>query len=99
MFLAAFFTFQSSFVSVSEKGSKNTTMSGDDGTYKITVKSKVSVIILSSVSCANEEVTVGNQREINTELRQSVKVLDDVVIVGYGTKKIKNNYRFSRKNW
>jgi len=62
-------------------------MSGDDGTYKITVKSKVSVIILSSASCANEEVTVGNQREINTELRQSVKVLDDVVIVGYGTQK------------
>ncbi len=74
-------------ISVSEKGSTNATLTDENGSYKITVKTKNAVIIFSSASFATEEITVGNQREINKQLSQSVKGLDDVVIVGYGTQK------------
>jgi len=79
-----------SLVSVSEKGSKNTTLSADDGTFKLTVKSKDAVIVFSSAGFSTEESKVGDQREVNKQLRQSVKALDDVVIVGYGTQKSRN---------
>lgn len=79
-----------SLVSVSEKGSKNTTMSGEDGTYKLTVKSKDAVIVFSSAGFSSEQSKVGDQKEVNKQLRQSERVLDDVVIVGYGTQKSRN---------
>lgn len=77
-------------VSVSEKGSSNTTLSGEDGTYKITVKSKDAVIVFSSVSFSTAETKVGNLTEVNMQLGQSIKALDDVVVIGYGTQKSRN---------
>ncbi|MEP7277170.1 MAG: TonB-dependent receptor [Bacteroidota bacterium] len=79
-----------SFVSVSEKGSKNTTMSGEDGSYRISVRSKDAVIVFSSMGFTTEESKVGNQKEVNKQLVQSVKALSDVVVVGYGTQRSRN---------
>jgi len=76
-----------SLVSVSEKGSKNTTISGEDGTYKITVRSKDAIIVFSSTGFSTEQSRVGDQREINIQLGQLVQSLDDVVVIGYGTQR------------
>lgn len=71
------------------KGTTRTVVSLNDGTFKIQVPGAGSVLIFSFISYNAEEVVVGNQTSIHVQLKPNAqaRLLNDVVVVGYGTQK------------
>ena len=69
-----------------EKGTTNGTITGIDGNFTLEVPEK-SILIVSYIGYAPREIAVGNQLNINIKLNEDTEVLDEVVVVGYGTQK------------
>ena len=74
-------------VTVTEKGTKNVTVTDADGKFIITVKSNRSVIEFSYSGLALTAITVGSQVLLNVEMESDGKGLEDVIVVGYGKQK------------
>ncbi|HEX7845293.1 MAG TPA: SusC/RagA family TonB-linked outer membrane protein, partial [Chitinophagaceae bacterium] len=74
-------------VSVQVKGTLTTTASKEDGTFSITVPSNRSVLVFSSAGLVTQEVSVSNRLLINVSLLPDTRSMDEVVVVGYGTRK------------
>lgn len=74
---------------VSEKGTKNSTVTSMDGEYQIKVKSNA-VLVFTFIGTKTTEEQVKNRTLINTKLIDNANNLDEVVVVGYGTKTRKN---------
>jgi len=74
-------------VNVLEKGTANGTVTDANGKFSLHVDNESSVLVFSSIGYAAQELTVGNQSDINIAMQPDVKQLDDVVVVGYGTQK------------
>lgn len=74
-------------VVVSVKNAAVGTISDIDGNYSIQVPANSSVLVFSFIGYETQSVTIGNQRNINVTLTESVVNLDQVVVVGYGTMK------------
>jgi TonB-linked SusC/RagA family outer membrane protein len=72
--------------SVMEKGTRNGAVTDLDGNYEITV-SPGATLVFSSIGYATQEIVVGNQRVINVLLKLDTELLDEAVVVGYGTMK------------
>ena len=68
------------------KGTTNGTVTDVDGNFTLEVSSK-SILLVSYIGYAPQEVTVGNLQSINVKLREDTEMLDEVVVVGYGTQK------------
>ncbi|QBN20395.1 SusC/RagA family TonB-linked outer membrane protein [Flavobacterium nackdongense] len=68
------------------KGSKKGVQTDFDGKFSIDAPSK-STLIISYVGMDNANVEVGNKKNINVVLQSSSQSLEEVVVVGYGTKK------------
>jgi TonB-dependent starch-binding outer membrane protein SusC len=75
-------------VNVIEKGTNNGTGTDADGNYTINVGSNAT-LVFSFVGYQSQEVVVGNQTTINTNLASDVTSLSEVVVVGYGTQEKK----------
>ena len=73
-------------VSVKVKGTGMGTVTNIDGIYNINVSQK-STLIFSFIGMATQEVKVGNRTTINVTLEDDAALLDEVVVVGYGTQK------------
>lgn len=71
-------------VAIRLKGSTTGTSTNSEGIYSITVPSSRSVLEFSFVGYAAQQVTVGSRTEINLELEEDIKGMDEVVI-GYQT--------------
>lgn len=69
-----------------EKGTTNGTITDINGNFTLEVPEK-SILLVSYIGYAPREVTVGNQLNINIKLNEDTEVLDEVVVVGYGTQK------------
>ena len=74
-------------VTVKLKNAGTGTMTLTDGTYTITLPDRKGILMFSSVGYVTEEVSVGNRREINVTLKDSVTALGQVTVVAYGTQK------------
>ncbi len=74
-------------VSVTEKGTTNAVSTNAEGVYQITLRSGLSTIVFSFVGYLPQEVQVENRQVINQSLSVFVNNMEDVVVVGYGTKK------------
>ncbi|WP_245766600.1 TonB-dependent receptor [Pustulibacterium marinum] len=72
---------------VMEKGTTNGTTTDFDGNYSIAVSSEDAVLVITFMGFVKQEITVGDQTEINVVLKEDFSQLDDVVVVGYGTQK------------
>lgn len=72
-------------VSVTETGTNNGTVTGINGQFQITVHSKAS-ITFHLIGYTNQQIKVDNGHKINVVLQKSTKALDEVVVVGYGSK-------------
>ncbi len=72
-------------VSVVVKGSTNGVTTDDNGKFSISVPGSNSVLIISYVGFAEQEITVGEQTAINVNLVPDASKLEDVVVIGYGT--------------
>ena len=71
---------------VVEKGTTNGTVTNLDGYFSIEVNPSSS-LQFSFIGYNGQEVTIGNQNEINITLEEDLKMLDEIVVVGYGTQK------------
>ena len=72
---------------VVEKGTVNGAATGLDGSFTLDVKGPESVIVISFLGYMTQEVPVGNRRDFRIILEENVSVLDEVVVIGYGTQK------------
>ena len=72
--------------SVIEKGTTNGAITDLDGNYAISVK-QGATLVFSSIGYKEQEIAVGNQSVINVLLLEDTELLDEVVVVGYGTMK------------
>lgn len=74
-------------VSVRVKGTSTAVMTNQDGTYRITVPAQSSVLTFGMIGSKTTERTVGTNRTIDVTLEEESSILDDVVVIGYGTRK------------
>lgn len=71
------------------KGTTNGVITGMDGDFTLDVKSG-DILQISYIGYKTQEIPVKNQREFNILLKEDSEVLEDVVVVGYGTQKKAN---------
>ena len=74
--------------SVVEKGSSNGTVTDFDGKFSLNVKEGATIVV-SFIGYETQEIKVGNRDNIEITLRDDNAVLEEVVVVGYGTQKKK----------
>lgn len=74
-------------VNVLEKGTSNGTTTDSEGKFTLAVADQNSVIVFSFIGYKTQEVTVGNITNLSIALAPDVAVLEEVVVVGYGTQK------------
>src|SRR5690606_20078824 len=72
---------------VREKGTTNGAVTDFDGNFKLTLSSASAVLEYSYIAFKAQEITVDVQSSINAVLAEDVQALEEVVVVGYGTKK------------
>lgn len=68
------------------KGTTNGAQSGFDGNYSITANDG-DVLVFSYIGYAAQEITVSGQIVINVILEEDTAQLDEVVVLGYSTRK------------
>lgn len=74
-------------VNVSVKGTTRGTSTNNKGEYTIAVPDSKSTVFFSFVGYSIEQMLVGNKTTINISLKNELKALDEVVVIGYGTIK------------
>jgi TonB-linked SusC/RagA family outer membrane protein len=74
-------------VTVTAKGTKVSTITEDDGTYRLMVPNTATTLVFSSIGYVTQEVAINNRGTIDLSLVPLRKGLDEVVVVGYGTQK------------
>src|SRR6187397_2580957 len=72
---------------VAVKGTAIATASSTDGLFALNIPSGNSVLVITSVGFAEQEVSVNNRTEIAVSTTSLATSLQDVVVVGYGTQK------------
>lgn len=73
-------------VSITIKGSNQGTVTGTDGSYSLNLPANAKTIVISAVGMQPKEIAIGNQGSINVSLDVAESSLQEVVVVGYGTK-------------
>ncbi|MBI2730800.1 MAG: SusC/RagA family TonB-linked outer membrane protein [Sphingobacteriales bacterium] len=76
--------------SIVPKGSKTGTTTSSDGTFRIKMPSGITVIVVTSVGFAKQEIDVASSSQINISLIATGGNLNEVVVIGYGTAKKKD---------
>ena len=77
-------------VNVQVQGGKGGTITDVNGTYVIQVPDREATLIFSYIGYAPQEKAVKGQNVINVMLTEDAALLDEVVVVGYGTQKRAN---------
>lgn len=73
-------------VTVSVKGTKTSTQTAADGSYKINAP-QTAVLVFTSVGFATYEVAVSGKSTVDASIVQVNRQLDELVVVAYGTKR------------
>ena len=76
-------------VTVTVKGTKTSTQTSADGTYKITAPAGATKLVITSVGFAPQEVLIGSSSAV-VNLVATSQQLNDVVVVGYGSVRKKD---------
>ena len=74
--------------SVVEKGTTNGTVTDFDGNFSLNVKEGATIVV-SFIGYETQEIKVGSQDNYSITMKDDNAVLDEVVVVGYGTQKKK----------
>jgi TonB-linked SusC/RagA family outer membrane protein len=70
-----------------EKGTNNGTQSDFDGKFIITLKNQNTILVVSYLGFVTKEIIINGQTDINVVLKEDASLLDEIVVVGYGTQK------------
>ena len=76
-------------VTVTVKGTKIITQTGNDGTFKIKVPTNATTLTISSVGFGMQDVSIANG-DMSVKLVQTNANLNEVVVIGYGTARKKD---------
>ena len=74
-------------INVRVKGSVTGTTTDQGGKYTIRLSAPNQTLVFSSVGYATQEVKAGGRTGINVVLQESTSVLNDVVVIGYGSQR------------
>ncbi|MFN6064398.1 MAG: carboxypeptidase-like regulatory domain-containing protein, partial [Bacteroidota bacterium] len=74
-------------VNVMVKNTSAGTLSGIDGGYSIEVADNQSILVFSYVGYGSKEIGVNGMSEINVVLSESAELLDEIVVIGYGSQR------------
>ncbi|WP_332912520.1 carboxypeptidase-like regulatory domain-containing protein [Algoriphagus boritolerans] len=72
--------------SVVVKGTTQGTITDLDGSYSISVPDNATTLVFSFVGYLTKEMPIGSSSVINVSMDTDVKVLNEVVVTGYGTQ-------------
>lgn len=70
---------------IMEKGTTNGTVTDIEGKFTLNLTTSNPVLVISSIGYQTLEVTVGNRTTLNLEMSEDTELLEEVVVVGYGT--------------
>ena len=73
-------------VNILVKGTTQGTVTDINGEYRINVPSDETVLVLSSIGYAAQEITVGDQSTIDVSMAPDVAQLSEIVVTGYSTE-------------
>ena len=73
-------------VSISVKGTTEGVITNIEGNYSLQVTTG-QTLVFSYIGYISQEIVVGNLRTINVKMEEDSQVIDEVVVVGYGTMK------------
>lgn len=82
-------------VSVLVKGTTTGTSTDVDGRYTISVPDNSSVLVFSFIGFTTQEVTVGNQTEINVQMSEDATELGEVVVTAFGLEREKKSLTYT----
>lgn len=74
-------------VSVFVKDTDNGVSTDENGQYTITIPSPEAVLVFRSVGFLAKEITVGGRAIIHVSLDSDIQMLNEMVVVGYGTQR------------
>lgn len=77
-------------VNVVVKGTSNGAQTDFDGNYSLTDVANNATLVFSYIGYASQEVAVNGQSTVNVTLQEDVESLAEVVVIGYGTQKVKD---------
>lgn len=71
-------------VSIREKGTHNGTSSAENGRFRLQVANGQAVLSLSLIGYETQEIPLRERRTVDALLQGDTKILNDLVIIGYG---------------
>lgn len=71
---------------VTVKGTKTSTSTGNDGTFRLAVPSSATTLVITSVGYTSTEVSISGD-VVNATLETTNEALNEVVVIGYGTQR------------
>ncbi|MDR0573507.1 MAG: TonB-dependent receptor [Tannerella sp.] len=74
---------------VVEKGTTNGIITGVDGSFSLSVKSNA-ILLISYIGYKNQEIPAVSGRRLEIILQEDAEMLDEVIVIGYGTVKKAN---------
>lgn len=74
-------------VSVAVKGTTTGTITDIDGSFSIRVPNPNSALVFSFIGFLSQEVDLKGQATVNVTLSEDIKILDEIVVVGYGVQR------------
>lgn len=74
-------------VAILESGTNNGCITDIDGNYSISVKDGNATLIVSFVGCKTQTIPVNGRSVIDIRMEEDTKLLDEVVVVGYGVQR------------
>jgi TonB-dependent starch-binding outer membrane protein SusC len=77
-------------VNVLAKGTTRGTVTDVNGKYSLSVPDNVNTLVFSYVGFETQEIALGTSNQINVTLVPDLKVLQDVVVIGYGEREKKD---------
>jgi len=73
---------------ITVKGTSNGTITNIDGKFSVSVPAGNSTLVISSIGYKTQEISLTRgQKVVNVSMTEDVALLDEVVVVGYGTMK------------
>ena len=72
---------------ISVKGTQLGTTTDANGAFSLNVPATARTLVISYIGMVTQEVAIGNRQTINVQLKLADNVLNDVVVIGYGTQR------------
>src|SRR6188508_1379220 len=72
------------------KGTNQSTITDSSGNFSLAISNQRAVLVFSFVGFAKQEISVNGRSNVNVQLQSEAAVMNDVVVVGYGTVRKKD---------